>query len=132
MRQTISHQRISLLFLMIAVAACASISVKAWFNNGTSVDPAGFQGTGYQIVVGETAVNNMVSKQLIVNCPRGKRATGAGWSVLDRTSAILDGQSTYSEPSFDGSSWMVNAKNNSSFSPNWKLRIRLICAVISN
>ena len=84
----------------------------------------------YEVVVGETAVDNTAAKQLRVDCPTGKKALGAGWSVLDPTSAILEGQATYSEPAFDGSHWLVNAKNNSAFAPNWKLRLRVICASV--
>ena len=83
---------------------------------------------GYQVVVAETAVDNASTKQLSVSCPPGKRALGAGWSVLDSTSAILEGEATYFEPAYDGSSWLANAKNMSAFSPQWKLRLRLICA----
>jgi len=94
--------------------------------------PAGPAGvSGYQIVVGESPLNNSASKQLRVDCPAGKKALGAGWSVLDSTSAILDGSATYFEPAFDGGHWLVNARNNSSFSPNWKLRVRVICASIN-
>ena len=98
--------------------------------------PAGAAGSpgisGYEVVVGETAVNNTSTKQLQVNCPTGKKALGAGWSVLDPTSAILDGRATYFEPAFDGSHWLVNAQNNSAFAPTWKLRVRVICAVATN
>jgi hypothetical protein len=98
--------------------------------------PAGAAGSpgisGYEVVVGETAVNNTSTKQLQVNCPTGKKALGAGWSVLDPTSAILDGRATYFEPAFDGSHWLTNAQNNSAFAPNWKLRVRVICAVATN
>lgn len=81
----------------------------------------------YEVVVGETVVDNTPSKQLKVNCPAGKKAFGAGWSVLDETSAILEGKATYFEPSYDGSHWLTNAKNESSFASKWKLRVRLIC-----
>jgi hypothetical protein len=88
--------------------------------------------SGYQVVVGETAVDNTITKQLRVDCPAGKKALGAGWSVLDPTSAILEGQATYSEPAFDGSHWLANAKNHSAFAPNWKLRLRVICASVGS
>ena len=84
--------------------------------------------SGYEVIVAESPLDNSVTKQLKAFCPEGKRVLSAGWSVLDSTSAILEGQATYSEPSFDGKHWMVNAKNNSAFSPEWKLRIRCICA----
>ena len=94
--------------------------------------PAGASGvSGYEVVVGETAVDNTAAKQLRVDCPAGKKTLGAGWSVLDSTSAILEGQATYSEPAFDGGHWLTNAKNNSAFSPNWKLRLRVICASVN-
>ena len=86
--------------------------------------------SGYEIVVGETALDASATKQLQVDCPAGKRALGAGWSVLDSTSAILSGRSTYFEPAFDGSHWLVNAQNESAFAPQWKLRMRIVCAVV--
>lgn len=86
--------------------------------------------SGYEVVVAETAVDKTVQKQLTVNCPKGKKALGAGWGVLDPTSAILDGQATYFEPAFDGSGWLVNATNRSTFAPEWKLRVRLLCTSV--
>jgi hypothetical protein len=76
----------------------------------------------------ESPLDATVTKQVIVNCPGDKRVIGAGWSVEDSTNAILDGEVTYSQPSWDGKSWMVNAKNNSAFAPKWKLRVKVICA----
>lgn len=129
MRQPISHHRSLLLSVGVLIIVAAAFPVRAWLISN-SPDPV--QGTGYEVVVGETPVNGTSPKQLVVKCPVGKKATGAGWSVLDPTSSILEGESTYSEPAFDGGSWMVNAKNRSTFAPNWKLRIRLICAVIKS
>ena len=86
----------------------------------------------YEVVVGETAVNATANKQLQVDCPDGKKALGAGWSVLDPTGAILDGRATYFQPAFDGSHWLVNAQNKSTFAPEWKLRVRVICANVSS
>ena len=88
--------------------------------------------TDYEVVVGETAVNATANKQLQVDCPDGKKALGAGWSVLDPTGAILDGRATYFQPAFDGSHWLVNAQNKSTFAPEWKLRVRVICANVSS
>jgi hypothetical protein len=132
MNKSVSQYRSLLVFFGVVFVASAFVPVKAWLSSSNSTTAASLQGSGYQIVVGETPVNNTAQKQLSVKCPSGKKATGAGWSVLDPTSAILEGESTYSEPAFDGSSWMVNAKNKSTFSPKWKLRVRLICAVISS
>lgn len=99
-----------------------------------STGPAGPEGTlgvsGYEVVVGETAVDSAVVKQLKVDCPANKYALGAGWSVLDNTGAILDGQATYFQPAFDGSHWLANARNNSDFATEWKLRVRVICDVV--
>jgi len=91
--------------------------------------PAGPPGSvsGYEVVVGETAVDSSADKQLQVDCPDSKKATGAGWSVLDSTGAILQGRATYFQPAFDGSHWLVNASNDSTFETNWKLRVRVIC-----
>ena len=103
---------------------------------GGSPGPAGPPGppgvSGYEVVVGETPVDATVTKQLQVDCPEGKKALGAGWSVLDPTDAILDGRATYFQPAFDGSHWLVNAQNRSTFQPDWKLRVRVICAVVSS
>jgi hypothetical protein len=89
---------------------------------------ASAQLAGYEIVAQESAYDATVSKQLIVNCPKDKKVTGGGWAALDKTDAILEGQATTSQPAYDGSHWMVNAKNQSSFSPKWKLKVWAICA----
>jgi hypothetical protein len=82
---------------------------------------------GYEVHVAETAVTTVTTKDLDHQCPSGKRAVGAGWSALDSTSAILEGDATYFEPGFSGASWLVRVRNLSTFSPSWKLRTRLIC-----
>lgn len=86
--------------------------------------------SGYEVVTMQTPVNSDPMKQLEIKCPEGKYATGAGWSVEDSTSAILDGTATYFQPGYDGKSWLVNAKNNSAFAPKWKLRLTCMCANI--
>ena len=103
-----------------------AVSIPALVLNLTAC--AGIQ--GYEVVVGQTAADATPSKQLRVNCPEGKKALGAGWSVLDSTDAILEGNATYFEPSYDGSHWLTNAQNRSGFAPQWKLRVRLICATV--
>jgi len=57
----------------------------------------------------------------------GKKALGAGWGVLDDTGGILDGAALHFAPSYNGSTWLTNASNSSSFAPTWKLRARLLC-----
>ena len=84
--------------------------------------------TGYEVVVAESPWNADDLKQVRANCPEGKRALGAGWAALDSTSANLEGIVTYSEPAYDGRHWLVNARNTSTFSPSWKLRVRCVCA----
>jgi hypothetical protein len=97
-----------------------------------SQGPQGLPGiSGYEVVLEESALTSINFQQLIVSCPAGKKALGAGWSVLDPTSAILDGQATASIPAYDGSSWLVNAKNNSTFAPGWKLRVQVVCAHVA-
>ena len=88
--------------------------------------------SGYEVVVGETAVDSTTSKQLRVDCPEGKKAHGAGWSVLDPTGAILNGRARYFQPAVDGSHWLVNAAYTSAFAPEWKLRVRVICADVES
>ena len=97
-----------------------------------SAPPGPSGAINYEVVVGETAVDNTTQKQLKVDCPSDKKALGAGWSVLDSTGAILDGRATYFQPAFDGSHWLVNAINKSTFSPEWKLRARVICAIVGS
>ena len=96
--------------------------------------PAGPPGgvDGYQIAMEETGVDAFPVKQLQVSCPDGKNALGAGWAVLDGTSAILDGRATTFQPASDGSYWLVNAVNDSTFEPNWKLRVWVICAIVGS
>jgi hypothetical protein len=82
---------------------------------------------GYEVATAETAVTPATIKQLVPACPAGKLSLGAGWSVLDRTGAILDGEAVHFAPNFDGASWIINAINHSAFAPSWKLRSQLIC-----
>lgn len=84
---------------------------------------------GYEVVLSETAANTVAVKQLGTACPAGKTATGAGWADLDSTAAILDGSGHYSMPSYNGASWLTTVRNNSGFSPTWKLRVRAICTL---
>ena len=81
----------------------------------------------YQVVVQESPVGSEATKQLKVSCPAGRMALAGGWAVLDGTGAILDGNATYSEPTWDAGAWQVNAQNVSAYSATWKLRVRAIC-----
>ena len=113
----------------------AFLAVLVWGCTGPPgpPGPAGPPGlSDYEVVVGETAASDIAQKQLQVDCPDGKKALGAGWAVLDPTSAILDGRATYNEPAFDGSHWLVNAQNKSGFATDWKLRVRVVCAVVGS
>lgn len=88
--------------------------------------------SGYEIVTGETPVDATSTKQLQVECPAGKKALGASWGVLDPTSAILEGRATYFQARSNGSGWLTNAQNDSGFAPEWKLRVRVICATVES
>ena len=122
------NQRIGLAVLLVV-----ALSAGGCAGPPGSEGPPGPPGvTEYEVVVGETVVNATTNKQLQVDCPNGKKALGAGWSVLDSTGAILDGRATYFQPAFDGSHWLVNAQNKSTFAPDWKLRVRVICAKVSS
>jgi hypothetical protein len=112
--------------LFVSVVAFALVLL----TNHTSILSAGSAPSlSYQVVVKETVVDSTPAKQLQVKCPGTKKALGAGWAVLDPTGAYLEGRATAFEPAFDGSSWLVNAQNDSrSFAPTWKLRVRVICA----
>lgn len=106
-----------------SVVVLASLFILSSYRN-TSVTAI----AGYQVVDQYSPVNATNPKQLTCNCPTGKVSVGAGWSVEDNTGAILEGQATYFQPSYDGKSWLVNAKKLSTFSPNWKLHVRVLCA----
>ena len=82
--------------------------------------------------VGEAGVDSITKKQLQVDCSEGKTAFESGWPVLGPTDGILDDQVSYFQPAFDGSRWVVNGENRSTFAPEWKLRVRLICAAVSS
>ena len=109
----------------VAIAAAAVSCVPATENAAASEVEQAL--TGYQIVTVETAVSTLSSKQLVASCPAGTRVFGAGWAVLDSTGAILEGVATYFEPRSDGSGWLMNARNASSFASSWKLQVRLQC-----
>ena len=105
----------------------ACLGVCILHNNCEESSAQGINESCYEVIVGESPVNSDATKQLQVDCPGGMKAMGAGWSVLDETGAILDGQATYFQPSFDASHWLTNAKNQSAFESEWKLRVRVIC-----
>src|SRR4029078_7711944 len=75
----------------------------------------------------ETTLDTMSTKQLQVECPKGKQALGVGWEGLDNTRAFTHAIATYSAPSYDGRSWLLNAKNVSSWSPTWRLHVQIAC-----
>lgn len=112
--------RKSIIFLATAILLI-NFSCKNRSDNCSSL-------SGYEIVMAESPLDNTVSRQVEVRCPGNKYAFGAGWSVEDPTNAILEGQATHFQLSYDGKGYLVNAKNNSTFSPTWKLRVRCICA----
>ncbi len=112
------------LVALASIAGCEGPSGPA----GPSGPPGLVGISDYEIVVRESEVNKSLLKQLEVACPEGKKTFGAGWSVLDATGAILDGRATYYQPEYDGSGWLVNAQYGGDSRPDWKLRLRVICA----
>lgn len=85
----------------------------------------------YEVITGETDLTDEpFEQQLIVKCPEGKRALGAGWAVLDKTGAIKQGKVSYFMPSYDGSGWMINAADDSDWLGAWKIRMRVMCAKV--
>lgn len=112
---------------VLAFITAASLTAAAAASPRALLKPGASAGLGYEVVVGETAINSSSPKQLRVACPAGKRSVGAGWGVLDPTGATLEGNVSYFEPAHDGSSWLANAQNRSTYAPQWKLRLRVIC-----
>jgi hypothetical protein len=107
-----------------AVAACALVGVA--LAQGTAGSPV----AGYEVVFRESALDATAIKQLRVDCPAGKRAVGAGWSVVNSTGAILEGQALHSMPAYDGAGWMVNARRLTTGSSGWRLQVRVICVSV--
>jgi hypothetical protein len=87
--------------------------------------------SGYEVIVAETDTGTQPTRHLEVPCPAGKKAVGAGWSVLGPGDATLDGTVTLSEPMADGSGWLVSAWYQNALAPRWKLRVRLACIAVS-
>lgn len=110
------------------------ISMLGWACAGPEgpPGPAGMVGppgvADYTVVTVDSKTDATRAKQVRASCPDGLVATGAGWSVLDPSDAILEGRATYFLPAYDGSHWLVNATNDSGFAPEWKLRVRVLCA----
>jgi hypothetical protein len=106
------------------VAACAFVGVALAQATGS----AGV--AGYEVILRESALDSTAIKQVTASCPAGKRAVGAGWGVVNNTGAILDGQAVYSMPSYDGASWMVNARRLTPGTGPWRLQVRVICVSV--
>jgi hypothetical protein len=83
--------------------------------------------SGYRVVTSETPVDTTSLKQLEVACPAGKVSVGGGFALLTATGGVLDGKARYAMPSWDGASWLVQARQPTAAVP-WKLRVRVVCA----
>ncbi len=82
---------------------------------------------GYQVHTTESTLAPGPSAQVIGACPGGQVVVGAGWGVLDDTSAILTGRATAHEVDIRGAGWLTNAQNHSGFAPRWRLQQRALC-----
>lgn len=105
----------------LCATACVDTNVEVTQTEQDVVLP------GYELVEVETVLDPMSSKQLLVECPKGKQVLGVGWEGLDNTRAFMHAIATYSAPSYDGRSWLLNAKNVSSWSPTWRLHVQVAC-----
>jgi hypothetical protein len=101
---------------------------------GPQGDPGPSGISGYEIVQDYSELNYNDHKQVIVYCPSGKMALGAGWAVLNEDNEYLiqwrphDGVD--SEPRFQGDGWNVNVRILEPPPEAWKLRVRVICAFV--
>jgi hypothetical protein len=112
----------------------AGVAVTAGFISAACPAPAPPNSagvSGYEVILTESPLASTTVRQVQSVCPTGKKALGAGWGVVDSTNAILDGTATYFEPAYDGSGWLTNARKNSTFTPMWKLQVRMICATVA-
>jgi hypothetical protein len=119
----------TILFALIAGSSCQAATNGKASSHGRASSIAATTSL-YRVVTQDTKADAETQKQLIVQCPPKMIALAAGWSVLDPKDAVLEGRVTNFVPSADGSSWTVDAQNNSIVAPNWKLRVRLICVPI--
>ena len=122
--------------LLVAV----SISMLGWACAGPqgppgppgAPGPSGPPGiSDYTVITVDSETDAIATKQVRASCPEGSVATGAGWAVLDPSDGILEGRATYFFPAYDGSHWLVNASNDSTFAKTWKLRVRVLCVRIT-
>jgi hypothetical protein len=113
------------ILMVLAVAGCGGMGI----DSETLVTQSGGRSiSGYKVITQETGLNNSFSKQVVVSCPEGTKALGAGWGVLDATNVILDGTATYFAPRSAGSGWLVNARLKYPANREWKLRVSVLCA----
>ncbi len=115
---------------MKRIIATAVVAATAFVGVALAQATGGMGVAGYEVVLRESALDTSAIKQVIANCPAGKRAVGAGWAVVNNSNAILDGQAVYSMPSFDGAGWMVNARKLTTGAGAWRLQVRVICVSV--
>lgn len=83
---------------------------------------------GYSIISTQTVPVTTLTQQSTVPCPVGKRTLSGGFILFDNTRRqITAGEATYFMPSWDGTSWLVNASVESA-KPSWSLQLYAVCA----
>lgn len=83
---------------------------------------------GYSIISTQTAPASTLTQQNTVPYPVGKRTLSGGFILFDSTRRqITAGEATYFMPSWDGTSWLVNASV-ASAKPSWSLQLYAVCA----
>ncbi|MFN0246934.1 MAG: hypothetical protein ACKV2T_08490 [Kofleriaceae bacterium] len=98
--------------------------LRAWNLRVTAICAS--QPADYRIVTTATDHTTLSQKQHSIACPAGSVSTGGGFVLMDIDGNILPGEATYVMPSWDGTSWLVNAK--SPTPTPWSLRLLAVCA----
>jgi hypothetical protein len=84
------------------------------------------QPADYTVVTTATGYTSLSQTQHSLACPAGSVTTGAGFALYDVDGNFQPGEATYFMPSWDGTSWLANAK--SSATVPWSLRLYAVCA----
>ena len=97
---------------------------------GSGGGSGGAQALSIQMVDGRSTATSSTASQVSPACPSPQTAIGAGWQLLTSGLVADDGYLTYSLPSYDGSSWLVNASPVNNSTP-WMLDVSIECATVA-
>jgi hypothetical protein len=82
--------------------------------------------TGFGIHHHDSYTSPGYTKQLQMSCPPGQLVLGAGYSAREPLGGRVDARQTYSMPSWDGTSWLMNV--HAFHSGDWYIHGSILCA----